>query len=74
MNTIAGGRQVRARARRGATMVEYSLMLALIAVTVGLAAHAIGHVLKSSYATANAAVILANGADTAAPPVAPPGD
>jgi Flp pilus assembly pilin Flp len=53
--------------RAGATMVEYSLMLALIAVAVAVAAHAIGHVLKSSYATANAAVIHANSADTASP-------
>jgi Flp pilus assembly pilin Flp len=53
--------------RAGATMVEYSLMLALIAMAVALAAHAIGHVLKSSYATANAAVISVNNADTAAP-------
>jgi Flp pilus assembly pilin Flp len=57
----------RVRTRRGATMVEYSLMLAMIAMALALAAHAIGHVLKSSYATANAAVLTANSADTAAP-------
>jgi len=69
MKTIAGGRVVRARspARRGATMVEYSLMLALIAMAMALAVHAIGHVLKTCYATANAAVISANSADAAAP-------
>jgi Flp pilus assembly pilin Flp len=72
MKTIERGRVMRARGRRqrmraGATMVEYSPMLALIAMAVALAAHAIGHVLKSSYATANAAVITANSADTAAP-------
>ena len=67
-----GDRLMRARRRRGATMVEYSIMLGLIAVALALAVYAIGVRLKASFASANAAVIIANSADDTPPAVSAP--
>ncbi len=55
----------------GATMVEYGLMVALIAVVMIVIVSTLGQSLKNSFARTNTAVTNANTADATAVPGAP---
>ena len=50
----------------GATMVEYGLMIALIAVVLIVTVSILGTSLKESFANVNSGVVAANGADNGA--------
>jgi pilus assembly protein Flp/PilA len=54
------------REEEGATMVEYGLMIALIAVVLILTVTALGQALKTSFARTKAGVDNANTADATA--------
>ena len=57
--------------RRGATMVEYSLMLALIAVVLMAAVSAFAQNLKTVYGTVNTFIVNAVSSSNPAPPPPP---
>ena len=56
------------REEEGATMVEYGLMIALIAVVLIVIVSTLGQSLKNSFARTNTAVRSANQADASATP------
>ena len=56
------------RKEEGATMVEYGLMIALIAVVLIVIVSTLGQSLKGSFARTNTGVTNANGADASATP------
>ena len=56
------------REEDGATMVEYGLMIALIAVVLIVIVSTLGQSLKNSFARTNTGVINANTADASAAP------
>ena len=56
------------REEEGATMVEYGLMIALIAVVLIVIVSTLGQSLKGSFARTNTGVTNANGADASAVP------
>ena len=63
------------REEEGATMVEYGLMIALIAVVLIVIVSTLGQSLKNAFARTNTGVTNANNADasaTAGSPVATP--
>jgi pilus assembly protein Flp/PilA len=56
------------REEEGATMVEYGLMIALIAVVLIVIVSTLGQSLKNSFARTNTGVTNANTADSSATP------
>jgi len=59
------------REEEGATMVEYGLMVALIAVVLIVIVSTLGQSLKNSFARTNTAVTNANTANASATPGGP---
>jgi len=59
------------REEEGATMVEYGLMIALIAVVLIVIVSTLGQSLKGAFSRTNTGVVNANAADASATPGGP---